>query len=112
MSKKCPWCKVDVYLTEIKHWWKCPKCQTEFPERAFPKESTLFDHITTSHEALAERLVYPTHGMISRTWDFEKDDWGTAEPTWSSTVLPPNLFFGTREEAIAATLAELEKVTE
>ena len=59
MSKKCPRCKFNVYLTELKHWYKCPKCQTEFPERAFPKEITLFHRITESPEVLARKVVYP-----------------------------------------------------
>ena len=79
--------------------------------RVMPKK-TLFDHITTSYEVLAKKLVYPTYGIISRTWDFEKDDWGTAEPSWSSTVLPHDLCFCTEEDAIAATVAKLKEVAE
>jgi hypothetical protein len=61
---------------------------------------------------LAEKLVYPTYGIITRTWDFEKDDWGTAEPSWSSTVLPPDRCYGTEADAIAATVAKLKEVEE
>jgi hypothetical protein len=93
MSKKCPWCKVDVYLTEIKHWWRCPECQTEFPERAFPKESTLFDRITASPEVLAEKLVYRYDG----------------NGTWRSFLLYGYEFL-TKAEAIAATIARLKEV--
>jgi hypothetical protein len=99
MSKKCPWCKVDVYLTEIKHWWRCPECQTEFPERAFPKESTLFDHVTESPEVLAPNFVY-----LAMSDEYGRDYWGSS--------LIDGKFWRTKKEAIAATLVELERVTE
>ena len=76
------------------------------------RPKTVFDRITASPEVLAEKLVYPTYGMISRTWDFEKDDWGTAEPSWSSSVTPSDLYYSTKEEAIAATVARLKEVGE
>ena len=95
MSKKCPWCEVDVYLTEIKHWWRCPKCQTEFPERAFPKESTLFDHIKQSPEVMAKFLVFHNRIYKGRT-------------KYHSAVVGGE--FDTKEEAIAATLEKLKEV--
>jgi hypothetical protein len=79
----------------LKHWYKCPECQTEFPERAFSKEITLFDYITTSPEVLAEKLVYLE--CIDRMWH--------------STIFPyPENPYPTRNEAIAATVARLKEV--
>lgn len=94
MSKKCPWCKVDVYLTEFKHWWRCPKCQTEFPESAFSKEQTLFDRITQSEERLAETYIFNHDGKVFKS------------------LLLPNMVFKSREEAHAATVAKLQEVAE
>lgn len=109
MSKKCPWCKVDVYLTELKHWWRCPECQTEFPERAFPKERTVFDRITVSRDVLAEKLVYPSENFKVREWDAEKEEWTKPHGFWRSTLIP-NRDFDTKPEAIAATVAKLDEV--
>ena len=96
-GKYCNRKKSDIYNPKIFcGYWK--------------QKPTVFERLTTSEEALAEKLVYPTYGVISRSWDFEKDDWGTAEPSWSSTVLPPDKCFSTKEDAIALTVAKLKEV--
>lgn len=114
MSKKCPWCKVNVYLTELKHWYKCPECQTEFPERAFPKEITLFDRITASPEVLAKKLVNKTAIRTSETvYDHRGRGIGVKyyiEEVWKSTITEDTYISET--EAIAATLARLKEVAE
>lgn len=99
MSKKCPWCKVDVYLTELKHWYKCPECQTEFPERAFPKEITLFDRITSSPEVLAPKFIYYT---VNRNQ--------SAPYYWYCSALIPGKKWSKEAEAIAETVAKLKEV--
>lgn len=101
MSKKCPWCKVDVYLTELKHWWRCPECQTEFPERAFPKERTLFDRITASPEMLAPKFVYHVTSFL--------DGLDKPKKIWYSTIIQGR-FFDTETEAKRATVAKLKEV--
>ena len=101
MSKKCPWCKVDVYLTELKHWYKCPECQTEFPERAFPKEITLFDRITASPEVLAPKFVYHVTSFL--------DGLDKPKKIWYSTLIN-NQYFNTELEAKRATVEKLKEV--
>ncbi len=105
MSKKCPWCKVDVYLTELKHWYKCPECQTEFPERAFPKEITVFDRLTASMEVLAENSVYVES---EHTVMVDGSEFGATFPGgWTSPFIEYS--YGTKEEAIAATVEKLKE---
>ena len=99
MSKKCPWCKVNVYLTELKHWYKCPECQMEFPERAFPKEITVFDRITSSPEVLAPKFVHE-----ATTCDGD----GHVLSGYKSTIIAG--FWLVEPEAIAATVAKLKEV--
>lgn len=97
---------------ECRNYFKCDSaCKNDWACEDFePQGKTLFDRITASPEVLAEKLVYPTYGIISRTWDFEKDDWGTAEPSWSSAVIPSDRCYSTKEDAIAATVARLKEV--
>ena len=95
MSKKGPWCKVDVYLTEVKHWWRCPECQMEFPERMFPKESTVFDHIKQSPEVMAKFLVFHSRIYKGRT-------------KYHSSVVGGE--FDSYKEAVDATVEKLKEV--
>lgn len=114
MSEKCPNCgSGDVYVKVLYPYHSvnlacCRACGHLGEEPEFTI-TTVFEQITASLEILAEKLVYPTYGMISRTWDFEKDDWGTAEPSWSSTVLPPDRYFSTKEQAVTATIEKLKE---
>ena len=101
MSKKCPWCKVDVYLTELKHWYKCPECQTEFPERAFPKEITFFDRITASPEVLAPQFVYHVTSFL--------DGLDKPKKIWYSTLIDKQ-YFNTELEAKRATVTKLKEI--
>ena len=109
----CPECgsyHVTYEHTDNYDWQLCicGRCGCSgTPDEFF--HNSVFARITSSPEVLAEKLVYPTYGIISRTWDFEKDDWGTAEPSWSSAV-KPDLCYVTKEEAIAATVAKLKEV--
>lgn len=114
MSKKCPKCSscnihVTAYPYPTANMATCYDCGCAGEERDFP-EQTLFDQITAAPEVLAEKLVYKTYDVIVRTWDTDKDDWGTAEPTWKSVIIEYN--FNTREDAIAATVAKLNEVAE
>lgn len=56
---------------------------------------TLFDQLTASREAFADKLVYAVHygGLYF----------------WHSTLIYPAFPFETKEKAIAATLEELKK---
>ena len=82
---------------------KCSKCRNyngnilicESCTHYKPK-LTVFDHITQSVEALAEKLVY----MRVVSWDDEIN--------WYSVVLR-SYCFRTKEAAIAATIVELKK---
>jgi hypothetical protein len=60
---------------------------------------TVFDHITESVEALAEKLVYHIYltDCLQRKRSY-----------WRSTFFPCNNF-ATKEKAIVATVAELKK---
>ena len=91
---------------------ECEICGARGDTAFFTHYENVFDRITASLEVLAEKLVHPTYGMVSRTWDFEKDTWGTAEPTWSSTVLPSNKCYATKEDAVAATIAKLKEAAD
>lgn len=104
MSKRCPWCKVDVYLTELKHWYKCPECQTEFPERAFPKEITVFDHITESPEALAGKFIF---SRGERYWRRRRCETVCYEVWWSALTGEE---YRSKDEAFDATLKRLKEV--
>jgi hypothetical protein len=57
---------------------------------------TVFEKITVSHEAQAEKLVYAVHygGLYF----------------WHSTLIYPAFPFETKEEAIAATIEKLKEV--
>ena len=110
MSKKCPWCKVDVYLTELKHWYKCPECQTEFPERAFPKEITLFDRITASPEVLAPHLVYHDEEYeIAFSVVIRGKEQKMGHECWRSTIIPGDCW-AEYDRAYAATVARLKEI--
>ena len=106
MSKKCPWCKVDVYLTELKHWYKCPECQTEFPERAFPKERTVFDCITASEEVLAEKFIF---SRGERYWRRRRCETVGYEVWWSALTEEE---YKSKAEAYDATVARLKEVND
>ena len=64
---------------------------------------TLFDYITTSPEVLAEKLVYCVKFVTVGGNGFER---------WYSTLLPfdKDIYFYSREKAIAATVAKLKEV--
>lgn len=99
MSKKCPKCESkDIHITyypaPTDSMATCYGCgYVDLLER-FP-EQTVFDHITQSEEALAERLVYyeDVLGIIY----------------WFSTILPKERAFLTKSRAFAATVTELLK---
>jgi hypothetical protein len=62
-------------------------------------KQTVFDHITQSVEALAEKLVY--HIYLTDCMQRKRS-------YWRSTFFPCNNF-ATKEKAIAATVEELKK---
>ena len=80
-------------------YYYCKACQDWGEKDQFP-EQTLFDQITASPEALAEKLVYKkidsfyyTSGGVVR-WTSPISDWE----------------YDTKPEAIAATVAKLKEV--
>lgn len=70
------------------------------------KKPTVFDKITESVEALAEKLVYRQNcKMIHQNDKCTLEYWTYS---WKSSVIPGQSF-EKKEEAIAATLEELRK---
>jgi hypothetical protein len=61
---------------------------------------TLFDHITSSVEVLAEKLVYMKLIPMS----------GNIKKVFRSTIFDERMFWFTEIEAIAATVARLKEV--
>jgi hypothetical protein len=64
---------------------------------SFKSPPTVFETITASPEVLAEKLVYRKYYILR-------------EESWTSNVLTSE--FDTREEAIAATVAQLKEMAE
>ena len=97
MSKKCPRCKsIVVDYEDYVGGTLFYKCQTCGYRGSDFEKQTVFDKITASEEALAEKLV---HLIMC-----EED---TSLRGWTSNVVES--VFETYEEAIAATVAELRK---
>jgi hypothetical protein len=87
----CPWCNHNNITSEgINHY--CNHCGY-----AWKSKPTVFDRITQSPEALAEKLLYAPLGEFCKLW--------------YSTVLPGE-HWNVKEEAIAATVAKLKDVEE
>lgn len=78
--------------------WFAPKAikKTCVAEIAKIAKQTVFDRITASPEVLAEKLVY----SVMLDYCYEE---------WYSTLFPDK-DFGTKSEAIAATVARLKEV--
>jgi hypothetical protein len=101
MKIKCPKCEsFDIHITEYPNPHDniavCYACGYAGMSNDFPK-MTIFDHITESEKALAEKMAY-----IVRC---EED------PTlmgWTSAIIQS--LFATKAEAIAATVAKLKEV--
>lgn len=93
-NRICERCKSSVVLpwNNVKDFYKCMNCSAIGYSDKFP-EKTVFDRITVSPEVLAEKLVYRYDG----------------NGTWRSFLLYGYEFL-TKEEAYAATVAELNKV--
>ena len=85
----CPVCAA-CNIKQKDGYYMCCGCRHKWKD---VKSSSVFDHITQSVEALAEKLVY-----------WEHDDWGS---WWTSNVLDEE--YSTPAEAIAATVEELKK---
>ena len=72
MSKKCADCGCEVNPNIIQGMYYCPRCDDVKTEREV-LPLTVFDYITQSVEALAERLVYQfiaydSHGLFVSCW--------------------------------------------
>jgi hypothetical protein len=100
-NKTCGECR--FYIQETSHCklkgvgWKFA---TDSPCSGFtPKESTVFETITQSEETLAEKLVI----MIAYFHRRSEVKW-----FWRSTIAEGK--WGTKEEAIATTVAKLKEV--
>lgn len=104
MSKiKCPQCgdrdvSITIYTPPDRDVASCNKCGYTSLAEDFPKQS-IFDHITASLEALAEKLVYRTIEMAVNRVTYS---------CWKSTITEEA--YRTKEEAIAATVARLKEV--
>lgn len=103
MSKKCPLCG-GVAVLSGKNFldedvYECTFCHEPGHHSRF-KEQTVFDHITESVEALAEKLVYYYLQIPHFTVDLVE--------VHRSTIIP-HLTFESKEEAISATVEELKK---
>lgn len=100
-NRICERCKSSVVLPwhDVKDFYKCLNCGVMGYSDKFP-EKTIFHRITQSPEVLAEKLVYcaePEHFCETADW---------------RSVILGNVFFATRSEAIAATVAKLNEVAE
>lgn len=89
----CPMCKNPNYQDLGNGNLGCPECGYAW---SMP---TVFDRITSSPEVLAETLVFTSH--------FE--DCHYRARAWKSVFFLQNRY-GTKEEAIAATVAKLKEV--
>ena len=98
MSKKCIWCGGVVNPGLAGCGYYCPHCDEDLTE-ADVNDMTVFETITASPEVLAEKLVF---------WmSWHKAD-GSVEWFAVSTIVEGK--WGTREAAIAATVAKLKEV--
>lgn len=104
----CPNCDSEKIAMEkrIGGWFHCQDCHyswqpypVKFGFDVPPRKPTVFDHITESLEALAEKFVYHIYltDCLQRKRSY-----------WRSTFFPCNNF-STKEKAIAATIEELKK---
>ena len=97
MSKKCADCGCEVNRNVIQGMYYCPRCDDDKREiDVLPM--TVFDRITASPKVLAEKFVY------SVAFDYCYEEW--------YSTLFPDKDFGTKPEAIAATVAKLKEVAE
>ena len=101
MNKICPLCG-GVAVLSGKNFlnedvYECTVCHEPGHHSRF-KEKTVFDKITESVEKLAGKLVYYASVKIGRE----------TRLGWLSTITGDRFYY-LREEAIAATVAELKK---
>ena len=107
MSKKCPFCgSIRIVETPKGDASICLACETFLNTINGKSKPTLFDHITTSPEVLAEKLVYCEKWTITS----EHPEKGKEHEYWS-TPFVDNLY-PTKEQAIQATVAKLKEVAE
>lgn len=101
--RDCKWCddtitrNGNIKCTHPESPWQW--CAIDVSCRRFMvKPQTVFDSITASLEALAEKMVYAVHygGLYF----------------WHSTLIYPAFPFETREKAIAATIEKLKEVND
>jgi hypothetical protein len=112
MSKKCPKCESIAVVYEDyvggTSFYRCQTCGYRGSDFALP---TVFDCITASPEVLAEKFVYETQ-------EFFYDDDHKPIPNHTyyvslllvSEVTGRKIYFETREQAVAATVARLKEV--
>ena len=75
--------------------------ETQACKNFMPKgKTTVFDRLISSPEGLAEKLVYDWGHLCHN---------GDVKIYWKSTILPDTVF-GSKYEAIAATVAKLKEV--
>jgi hypothetical protein len=94
----------EVFLTreEIEHPYANLTVMLEDKRRkAEQMRRTVFARITSSPEALAEKLVFAIGRIVP--------DYNHVVTLWYSTIIP-DITFETRTEAIAATVAKLKEV--
>jgi ssDNA-binding Zn-finger/Zn-ribbon topoisomerase 1 len=97
----CPVCGSSNIQTERRPdgFHHCTECRYSWAIGASQQKQTVFDHITESVEALAEKFVYHIYltDCLQRKRSY-----------WRSTFFPCNNF-STKEKAIAVTVEELKK---
>lgn len=114
MSKiKCPQCgdrdvSITLYTPPDRDVASCNKCGYTALAEDFPKQS-IFDHITESLEALAEKLVYCAEYKTIRPMYLEGKGGIVVAEVWKSTIIP-DATFSSEAEAIVATVAKLKEV--
>ena len=114
MSKKCPWCDSINSIVDDREFegrLYCKKCRTSIL-KGEETACTIFDRITASPEVLAEKLVYYLNDAETK-YIFDSNSSESCRLVsdgWTSNLL--NMYYDTKAEAIAATVAKLKEVVE
>lgn len=110
MSKKCPECgSLNIeYLFEGEDSW-CKDCSLHFPT-SDAAIATVFDKISSSMDALAEKLVYER--VIIKNIQINNSHSSKTRSSYTKmwkSALFPRKFFDDKQKALSATVEELKK---